>query len=67
MLLEQVPKTVSRILDLGTGDGRLLGLLKIDRPQVQSVAIDFYPTMLAAVRQRFSEDEKVEIKANKLD
>lgn len=67
VLLEQVPKTVSRILDLGTGDGRLLGLLKIDRPQVQSVAIDFSPTMLAAVRQRFAEDESVEIIAHNLD
>ena len=67
VLLEQVPKTVSRILDLGTGDGRLLGLLKIERPQVQSVAIDFSPTMLAAVRQRFAEDESVEIIAHNLD
>jgi tRNA (cmo5U34)-methyltransferase len=66
-LLEQVPKTVERILDLGTGDGRLLGLLKIDRPQVQSVAIDFSPTMLEAVRQRFAEDETVEIIAHNLD
>jgi tRNA (cmo5U34)-methyltransferase len=31
-LLNQVPKTIQRILDLGTGDGRLLSLLKIDRP-----------------------------------
>jgi tRNA (cmo5U34)-methyltransferase len=67
VLLEQVPKTVGRILDLGTGDGRLLGLLKIDRPQVQSVAIDFSPTMLAAVRQRFAGDETVEIIAHNLD
>lgn len=67
VLLEQVPKTVERILDLGTGDGRLLGLLKIDRPQVQSVAIDFSPTMLEAVRQRFAGDETVEIIAHNLD
>jgi SAM-dependent methyltransferase len=67
VLLAQVPKTVGRILDLGTGDGRLLGLLKIDRPQVQSVAIDFSPTMLAAVRQRFAEDETVEVIAHNLD
>jgi len=67
VLLEQVPKTVGRILDLGTGDGRLVGLLKIDRPPVQSVAIDFSPTMLAAVRQRFADDPTVEIIAHNLD
>ena len=46
VLLEYVPKTVKRILDLGTGDGRLLALLKLERPQAQSVALDFYATKL---------------------
>jgi tRNA (cmo5U34)-methyltransferase len=47
-LLELVPKQAQRLLDLGTGDGRLLALLKIQRPQAQAVALDFSPTMLAA-------------------
>ena len=59
VLLEQVPKTVKRILDLGTGDGRLLALLKIDRPQVEAVAVDFSPTMLEAVKKRFANDATV--------
>ncbi|MBD2293340.1 class I SAM-dependent methyltransferase [Anabaena sphaerica FACHB-251] len=67
VLLSQVPKTVKRILDLGTGDGRLLALLKIDRPQMQSVAIDFSPTMLEAVKTRFAEDKTVEIITHNLD
>jgi methylase of polypeptide subunit release factors len=37
VLLGEVPKTVKRILDVGTGDGRLLGLLKCDRPNVECV------------------------------
>lgn len=67
VLLDQVPQTIKRILDLGTGDGRLLALLKIDRPQVQGVAVDFSPTMLEAVRSRFVAEPTVEIIAHNLD
>ena len=67
VLLEEVPKTVKRILDLGTGDGRLLGLLKIARPSVESIAIDFSPPMLAAAKKRFAGDEKVTIIEHNLD
>lgn len=67
LVLGYVPKTVKRILDLGTGDGRLLALLKIDRPQVESIAIDFSPTMLEAAKQRFAGDEKVKIIDYNLD
>jgi len=41
VLLEQVPKNVRRILDLGTGDGRLLALVKLNNPSVEGVALDF--------------------------
>jgi tRNA (cmo5U34)-methyltransferase len=67
VLLEHVPKTVKRILDLGTGDGRLLALLKIERPHVQSVAVDFSPTMLEAVRTRFADDFTVQVITHNLD
>ena len=67
MLLEQVPQTVKRILDLGTGDGRLLALLKIDRPYVSSIAIDFSPTMLEAARNRFAGDSTVTVVKHNLD
>jgi SAM-dependent methyltransferase len=67
VILEYVSKTVKRILDLGTGDGRLLALLKIDRPQVESIAIDFSPTMLEAAKQSFAGDEKVKIIDHNLD
>ncbi|KAB8320589.1 class I SAM-dependent methyltransferase [Tolypothrix campylonemoides VB511288] len=67
VLLEHVPKTVKRILDLGTGDGRLLALLKIERPDIQSVAVDFSPTMLEAVKTRFADDSTVQVIAHNMD
>lgn len=67
VVLDHVPQNVKRILDLGTGDGRLLALLKINRPQASGIALDFSPTMLAAVRSRFLEDTTVEIVEHNLD
>ena len=47
VLLDYVSKDASRVLDLGTGDGRLLRLLKIDRPNMnEAIALDVSPTML---------------------
>lgn len=66
-LLDFVPRDVRRILDLGTGDGRLLALLKIDRPQAQAVALDFSPTMIAAARERFASDPTITIVEHNLD
>jgi hypothetical protein len=34
VLLDHVPRGTPRILDLGTGDGRLLALLQADRPRM---------------------------------
>ncbi|MEG3906424.1 class I SAM-dependent methyltransferase [Microcoleus sp. w1-18aA5] len=67
VLLEEVPKNVKRILDVGTGDGRLLGLLKCDRPNVECVAIDFSPTMLEKTRIRFADDQNVTVIEHNFD
>ena len=67
VLLDHVPHTVKRILDLGTGDGRLLGLLKIERSLFKGVALDFSPAMLEAVRKRFAGDATVEVVEHNLD
>ncbi len=61
VLLEHVPGDARRILDLGTGDGRLLALLQSDRRDMLGVGLDFSEPMLEAARQRFLEDERVEL------
>ncbi len=55
-MLEQVPGDARRILDLGTGDGRLLGLLSRGRPGIVGVGLDFSEPMLKAARERFAGD-----------
>lgn len=61
VLLEHVPRGARRILDLGTGDGRLLALLQVDRPAILGVGLDFSEVMLAAARERFDGDERIEL------
>jgi len=61
VLLERVPRDARRILDLGTGDGRLLALLRIDRHGMLGVGLDFSEPMLAAARKRFAGDERIEL------
>jgi tRNA (cmo5U34)-methyltransferase len=56
-LLEFIPPDTPRVLDLGTGDGRLLALVKSSlAANVEAVAVDFSPAMLAAAGKRFAED-----------
>jgi SAM-dependent methyltransferase len=62
VLLDHVSLSARRILDLGTGDGRLLALLRIDRPESQGVGLDLSEPMLDAARHRFSGDERVELR-----
>jgi tRNA (cmo5U34)-methyltransferase len=59
VLLGQVPGHARRILDLGTGDRRLLGLLSRDRPEIVGVGLDFSEPMLRAARERFGDDPRV--------
>ena len=51
--LEHIPNEAKRILDLGIGDGRLIKLLKIGRPDLETVALDVFPTMLNAALESF--------------
>jgi len=60
-LLEHLPDPTGRVLDIGTGDGRLLGLVLAVRPEATGVAIDFSPSMLDAARRRFADSGRVEV------
>ncbi len=61
VLLEHVPAGVRRVLDLGTGDGRLLALLLSDRPGMSGVGVDFSALMLGSARERFAGEERIEL------
>jgi SAM-dependent methyltransferase len=67
VLYELLAPTVERILDLGTGDGRLLARVRAQRPGARGVALDFSPTMLDAARQRFGGDPDIEVIEHDLD
>jgi len=60
-LLEFLPRNPQHILDLGSGAGRLLALVKSARPEAKFVAVDFSPTMLDALRKTFARDASVTI------
>jgi tRNA (cmo5U34)-methyltransferase len=61
IVLELLPAQVRRILDLGSGDGRLLALAKSAKPRAFGVALDFSMTMLTAARTRFAQDPTVTV------
>jgi tRNA (cmo5U34)-methyltransferase len=63
-LLELVPKEAKRILDLGSGNARLLKLVRKDRPGAEFVALDFSSHMLEALHQQFDAEPKVTVVAH---
>ena len=60
-LLEELPPTARRILDLGSGDGRLLGLLLERFPRAEGVGLDFSSVMLGKAERRFRGVSRVRI------
>jgi cyclopropane fatty-acyl-phospholipid synthase-like methyltransferase len=68
LLLDTLGQRVGRVLDLGTGDGRLLALVRSRYPEAQCVGIDSSPPMLAHAAERFVSDATtVELEVHDLD
>jgi len=67
VLLECLPRPLRRFLDLGSGGGRLLALVKLARPEAAAVAIDFSVTMIDRMRERFAADSSVSVIAHDMD
>ena len=67
VVLELLPSNVRRILDLGTGDGRLLALAKLAKPKICGIAVDFSPTMLGKARSCFEKDENISVMEHDLN
>jgi ubiquinone/menaquinone biosynthesis C-methylase UbiE len=65
-LIEWLPLGTLHVLDLGSGDGRLLGLVKLARPESTAVALDFSDTMLERLGDRFGRDRTVRVLAHDL-
>jgi tRNA (cmo5U34)-methyltransferase len=66
-LLELLPAKVTRVLDLGSGDGRLLSLVLAKYPDAKATALDFSPTMLARLRQRLATNGNIIVTDHNLD
>jgi len=67
VLLEHLPDTVNRVLDIGTGDGRLLSIILGHKSNVDAVGLDFSPVMLQHARSQFAGNKNVQIVEANLD
>ena len=63
-IFEFVPRATRRILDLGSGEGRLIGLLLDRLPEATGAALDFSEEMLGRLHARFDADTRVDVCAH---
>jgi SAM-dependent methyltransferase len=66
-LMEHVPESVGRVLDLGCGDGTVVGRIVDAFPSIEALACDFSPAMLERSRARFTDASNVTIVEHDLD
>ena len=65
-LLEFIPAGAKRVLDLGSGAGRLLGIVRSLLPNAEFVALDFSPAMIEQFHNTFSGDQCVHMVSHDL-
>lgn len=66
MLLEALPPRVERFLDLGTGDGRMIALVRGRHPDARAVGLDASEPMLSRATDRFAAEPQVELRRHDL-
>lgn len=66
VMLEHISRRLRRVLDLGTGNGRLIAMLRPDRPELVAVGLDFSELMLSRARGRFAGEDRVELRRHDL-
>ena len=66
-LMAVVPEAARRVLDLGCGDGEVIGRIVAANPGVEGIACDFSEEMLGRARERFADTPSVSVVTHDLD
>jgi tRNA (cmo5U34)-methyltransferase len=66
-LLQEIPRHTRTILDLGSGDGRLLNLVLTALPAATGVGLDFSPEMIGRLEARFPDRAQVRVIQHNLE
>jgi tRNA (cmo5U34)-methyltransferase len=66
-LMELLPTSPARVLDLGCGDGQVVGRIVTAHPGVEAIACDFSPEMLGRAREHFAGAPNVQVVEHDLD
>ena len=66
-LLDEIPAGLRRVLDVGSGDGRLLELVLRERQHATGIALDFSAPMLDRLQTRFGVMSRAEIVHHNLE
>jgi len=61
MLIQSLPERVERCIDLGTGDGRLLALVRTRYPDAEAIGFDSSAAMLDRAKERFDGAPEVKL------